>query len=107
MAPHALHPAGCVQFREEDYYHALSLPTSAHNGKPSLRERAPWLEGHRLVSKPILDDFLARERGPSTDSDKRLRGRPCGHASQIHNSPLLHTSPHFAPFAHPLRNRRP
>ena len=33
VAAHALHSAGCIQFREEADEHALSLPTAALNGK--------------------------------------------------------------------------
>src|SRR5215469_18034585 len=55
MAPHALHPPGCIQFREQAYDHALSLPTGAPNGKPMsyrmlLRAQGRFADSERVIS---------------------------------------------------------
>src|SRR5262250_199472 len=54
MAPHALHPAGCIQFREQADNHALSLPTGGPNGKPCLKDLMDGARGQRRFWRMAL-----------------------------------------------------
>ena len=64
MAPHALHPPGCIQLWEQAYNHALSLPTGAPNGKPISNR-----------NRDFTREQVNREGLPYRPSDVRLRSR--------------------------------
>src|SRR5215510_7998672 len=85
MAPHALHPPGCIQFWEQTYDHALSLPTSAQIGKPASqlcggqRSLASFYIGVRLCNS--IRNCSMRHR--SISRERPLTATICGAAGLL------------------------